>query len=213
MYDEKFPKYSVLYVCLPLIKLKLEEQYFQSWKLYYLILPSWSSFLFSLPWHENISINLFFIYGINIAPFSFFLPSKFDFTSTYVFHLLLQVTQQVMDEKLGRVVTRVVLPNVVMHSRYHYGVIFSPYNQCYISFLWEAYIESLFCLRLMALNFWKSTIYWWVLYWQAFSENFTGLELEDGGGRGTSGFSFSCSFIIFLSVLPSELCLIRFSYQ
>jgi hypothetical protein len=24
--------------------------------------------------------------------------------------------------------------------------------------------------------------------WQAFSENFTGLELEDGGGRGTSGF-------------------------
>ncbi|KAK2660467.1 hypothetical protein Ddye_007000 [Dipteronia dyeriana] len=53
-----------------------------------------------------------------------------------------QVTQQVMDEKLGRMVTRVVLPHVVMHSRYHYG---------------------------------------------AFSENFTGLELEDGGGRGTSG--------------------------
>ncbi|KAJ7966711.1 Leishmanolysin-like peptidase [Quillaja saponaria] len=53
-----------------------------------------------------------------------------------------QVTEQVMDEKLGRVVTRVVLPRVVMHSRYHYG---------------------------------------------AFSKNFTGLELEDGGGRGTSG--------------------------
>ncbi|XP_040996682.1 uncharacterized protein LOC121242798 [Juglans microcarpa x Juglans regia] len=53
-----------------------------------------------------------------------------------------QVTEQVMDEKLGRIVTRVVLPRVVMHSRYHYG---------------------------------------------AFSENFTGLELEDGGGRGTSG--------------------------
>lgn len=56
-----------------------------------------------------------------------------------------QVIQQVMDEKLGRMVTRVVLPHVVMHSRYHYG---------------------------------------------AFSENFTGLELEDGGGRGTSGFPF-----------------------
>lgn len=28
-----------------------------------------------------------------------------------------------MDEKLGRMVTRVVLPHVVMHSRYHYGVI------------------------------------------------------------------------------------------
>ncbi|KAL5558099.1 hypothetical protein UlMin_034310 [Ulmus minor] len=53
-----------------------------------------------------------------------------------------QVTEQVMDEKLGRSVTRVVLPRVVMHSRHHYA---------------------------------------------AFSENFTGLELEDGGGRGTSG--------------------------
>ncbi|OMO75031.1 Peptidase M8, leishmanolysin [Corchorus olitorius] len=53
-----------------------------------------------------------------------------------------QVTEQIMDEKLGRMVTRVVLPRVVMHSRHHYG---------------------------------------------AFSENFTGLELEDGGGRGTSG--------------------------
>ncbi|CAK8568971.1 unnamed protein product [Lathyrus sativus] len=53
-----------------------------------------------------------------------------------------QVTEQVMDEKLGRMVNRVVLPRVVMHSRYHYA---------------------------------------------AFSGNFTGLELEDGGGRGTSG--------------------------
>ncbi|KAL9996310.1 putative leishmanolysin [Helianthus debilis subsp. tardiflorus] len=53
-----------------------------------------------------------------------------------------QVTEQIMDEKLGRMVTRVVLPRVVMHSRHHYGT---------------------------------------------FSENFTGLELEDGGGRGTSG--------------------------
>ncbi|XP_047324827.1 leishmanolysin-like [Impatiens glandulifera] len=53
-----------------------------------------------------------------------------------------RVTEQVTDEKLGRMVTRVVLPRVVMHSRHHYG---------------------------------------------AFSDNFTGLELEDGGGRGTSG--------------------------
>ncbi|KAK9756386.1 hypothetical protein RND81_01G093400 [Saponaria officinalis] len=53
-----------------------------------------------------------------------------------------QVIQQSMDEQLGRTVTRVVLPRVIMHSRYHY---------------------------------------------RAFSENFTGLELEDGGGRGTSG--------------------------
>ena len=27
-----------------------------------------------------------------------------------------------MDEKLGRMVTRVVLPRVIMHARYHYGV-------------------------------------------------------------------------------------------
>ncbi|KAK1291665.1 hypothetical protein QJS10_CPB17g02590 [Acorus calamus] len=53
-----------------------------------------------------------------------------------------KVTVQAVDEKLGRTVTRVVLPRVVMHSRHHYG---------------------------------------------AFSENFVGLELEDGGGRGTSG--------------------------
>jgi leishmanolysin len=53
-----------------------------------------------------------------------------------------EVTEQQMDEKLGRLVTRVVLPRVVMHSRHHYG---------------------------------------------AFSQNFSGLELEDGGGRGTSG--------------------------
>ena len=33
------------------------------------------------------------------------------------------------------------------------------------------------------------------VHWQAFSDNFTGLELEDGGGRGTSGcLSF---FVIF----------------
>ncbi|CAK9312628.1 unnamed protein product [Citrullus colocynthis] len=53
-----------------------------------------------------------------------------------------RVTEHILDERLGRTVTRVVLPRVVMHSRYHYG---------------------------------------------AFAENFTGLELEDGGGRGTSG--------------------------
>ncbi|MED6197393.1 hypothetical protein PIB30_056048 [Stylosanthes scabra] len=53
-----------------------------------------------------------------------------------------QVTEEIMDEKLGRMVTRVVLPRVVMHSRHHYA---------------------------------------------AYSRNFTGLELEDGGGCGTSG--------------------------
>ncbi|KMT19291.1 hypothetical protein BVRB_1g012970 [Beta vulgaris subsp. vulgaris] len=53
-----------------------------------------------------------------------------------------QVIKQTMDERLGRMVTLVVLPRVIMHARYHYG---------------------------------------------AFSEKFTGLELEDGGGRGTSG--------------------------
>ena len=37
-------------------------------------------------------------------------------------YLSLQVTEQVMDEKIGRMVTRVVLPRVVMHSRHHYAV-------------------------------------------------------------------------------------------
>ncbi|KAL6493129.1 hypothetical protein OROGR_032888 [Orobanche gracilis] len=66
-----------------------------------------------------------------------------------------RVTEQAMDENFGRMITRVVLPRVIMHSRYHYG---------------NADREDLM-----------------ISYYQAFSENFTGLELEDGGGRGTSG--------------------------
>jgi hypothetical protein len=38
---------------------------------------------------------------------------------------MVQVTVQSMDEKLGRMVTRVVLPRVIMHSRHHYGVSYS----------------------------------------------------------------------------------------
>nr|GEW97603.1 leishmanolysin-like peptidase isoform X2 [Tanacetum cinerariifolium] len=57
------------------------------------------------------------------------------------FSTFLQVIKQVMDEKLGRTVTCLVLPRVVMHSRHHYGT---------------------------------------------YTQNFTGLELEVGGGRGTS---------------------------
>lgn len=42
-----------------------------------------------------------------------------------------------MDEKLGRTVTRVVLPRVVMHSRYHYAVNYttflSPTKQFFLS--------------------------------------------------------------------------------
>ncbi|OAE20884.1 hypothetical protein AXG93_3256s1310 [Marchantia polymorpha subsp. ruderalis] len=53
-----------------------------------------------------------------------------------------EVVRQGFDERLGRMVTRVILPRVVMHSRQHYG---------------------------------------------AYSEDFLGLELEDGGGRGTAG--------------------------
>ena len=44
---------------------------------------------------------------------------------------ILQVTEQIMDEKLGRMVTRVVLPRVVMHSRHHYGVLLTF---CYAEF-------------------------------------------------------------------------------
>lgn len=40
-----------------------------------------------------------------------------------------QVIEQTVDEKLGRTVTRVVLPRVVMHSRYHYGVLTTYYAQ------------------------------------------------------------------------------------
>jgi hypothetical protein len=39
-----------------------------------------------------------------------------------VLYVSMQVVQQVHDLKLGRMVTRVVLPRVIMHSRQHYGV-------------------------------------------------------------------------------------------
>jgi len=58
----------------------------------------------------------------------FFLSTPFPFKpyrhilETHCF-LCFQVTEQVMDEKIGRMVTRVVLPRVVMHSRHHYAVI------------------------------------------------------------------------------------------
>ncbi|KAK7378347.1 hypothetical protein VNO80_03786 [Phaseolus coccineus] len=55
-----------------------------------------------------------------------------------------KVSEQVMDEKIGRMVTCVVLPRVVMHSRHHYV---------------------------------------------AFSGNFAGLELEDGGDVAHQGFT------------------------
>ncbi|GJW37059.1 hypothetical protein Tco_0059979 [Tanacetum coccineum] len=80
--------------------------------------------------------------------YKFGVPTLLDLTLTPSHILEMRekgdvVTKQIMNEKLGRTVTRVVLPCVVMHSRYHYG---------------------------------------------AFSDNFTGLELEDGGGRGTSAY-------------------------
>ncbi|KAG6497472.1 hypothetical protein ZIOFF_045372 [Zingiber officinale] len=34
------------------------------------------------------------------------------------------VTMQVMDEKFGCAVARIVLPRLVMHTRYHYGLAF-----------------------------------------------------------------------------------------
>lgn len=54
-----------------------------------------------------------------------------------------------MDEKLGRMVTRVVLPRVVMHSRYHYAVkakfLFSAWNCCVA---YENYVYTQYCFSL-----------------------------------------------------------------
>ena len=106
-----------------------------------------------------------------------------------------------MDEKLGRMVTRIVLPRVVMHSRYHYGVL-----DCFLILLtiFFAYPKSV-CMRSCPLNLpdvcdlefplSREALSLMDIHWQAFSDNFTGLELEDGGGRGTSGcLSFSVIF-------------------
>lgn len=102
----------------------------------------------------------------------------------------MQVAVQAMDEKLGRIVTRVVLPRVVMHARYHYGV--SNYFQPHVCVSYLYMQVNLFVNVFCAL--------WSIDYGchdQAFSENFTGLELEDGGGRGTSGIFF-CRFSVFV---------------
>lgn len=99
--------------------------------------------------------------------------------------LHMQVTIQSMDEKLGRTVTRVVLPRVVMRARYHYGV--SNYQK-HVGFLPENDKHLREKKGLLEWVFMFCKVHWWLIcYAQAFSENFTGLELEDGGGRGTSG--------------------------
>jgi hypothetical protein len=64
-----------------------------------------------------------------------------------------QVTEQLMDEKLGRMVTRVVLPRVVMHSRNHYGVsivqLISIPRKC-------LHCQDTLYLHSVAFNFWLS---------------------------------------------------------
>lgn len=89
-----------------------------------------------------------------------------------------------MDEKIGRAVTRVVLPRVVMHSRHHYAV-FPREIFCMISL-------SVFNLHICSVLNQKLQFKEWLMsdLLQAFSGNFTGLELEDGGESGTSGFNF-----------------------
>lgn len=90
------------------------------------------------------------------------------------------------DEKIGRMVTRVVLPRVVMHSRYHYGV--SHFYLIVVVSFWFLKQDKEICNALSNCCV------------QAFSENFTGLELEDGGGRGTSGY-FSVYILCFEPIL------------
>lgn len=48
-----------------------------------------------------------------------------------------------MDEKLGRMVTRVVLPRVVMHSRHHFGVFDSYFPTI---FVYYEVLDLLICI-------------------------------------------------------------------
>ena len=57
-----------------------------------------------------------------------------------------------MDEKFGRMVTRVVLPRVVMHSRHHYGVFIREH----IIF---AYKSGVVFIAFMFIMNWKLEIY------------------------------------------------------
>ena len=64
------------------------------------------------------------------------------------------------------------------------------------SHVWCSLVLSCMLVIIMGYLYWTYyllhvvIVIWKIMYlilWQAFSENFTGLELEDGGGRGTSG--------------------------
>lgn len=145
-----------------------------------------------LCWNFNRGINIWLWHPISFLP--------------------IQVTIQTTDEKLGRMVTRVVLPRVVMHARYHYGV--SNYFQKVVVFLPENNLHVRW--KKERLTWWVSfmfyKVHWWlVCHDQAFSENFTGLELEDGGGRGTSGiFFFQIQYYYYMQKDPTKSVLLSY---
>jgi len=41
--------------------------------------------------------------------------------------------------------------------------------------------------HLFTFSSWRHWFFWWIWPWQAYDDKFPGLELEDGGGRGTAG--------------------------
>ena len=79
--------------------------------------------------HQRNLHNKFWILKLKLKPHDLlFIVICVYFMDTTHYHVVIsvcivQVTELTMDEKLGRMVTRVVLPRVVMHSRYHYGVL------------------------------------------------------------------------------------------
>ncbi|GJZ04387.1 hypothetical protein Tco_0537662 [Tanacetum coccineum] len=89
-----------------------------------------------------MGFQVMYVLGVDAHAFTHFRDERKRRWVRLYFSAYLLVIEHAMDERLGRTVTRVMLPRVFMHSRHHYGT----YT----------------------------------------SENFTGLELEDGGGCGTS---------------------------
>ncbi|GJR56820.1 hypothetical protein Tco_1498982 [Tanacetum coccineum] len=67
---------------------------------------------------DGLSINGFGSFVIHVLGFD---PHAFTHFRDERKRRRSQVTKQIMDEKLGRTVTHVVLPRVVMYSRYHHG--------------------------------------------------------------------------------------------
>jgi hypothetical protein len=67
--------------------------------------------------------------------------------------------------------------------------------------------------HLFTFSSWRHWFFWWIWPWQAYDDKFPGLELEDGGGRGTAGMMNLISLLTSFRLIKSPLCASHYSYE